>query len=618
MASRALPLLIACAARMWSASADAPADPAPAAPVHLAVDACAQVVVAPPALRLPPHRDDGDDGGVTVDARVVAPDGAARIQPCFWYEPQQAWTERAYSTVQKAMVGWERFRARGAPGWCLRFAPEAPGRWSWEFQVAHGGTRWTVPGGELTADPARAGAGAVHCIDGGFASDDGRPFIPVGLNLAWPNEDGAGGYARWLDALARAGGNATRLWLVHYFGGTAPEWSSSLEDAGYRGVGRYSQEAGARVDAILEAAAARDVRIMLCVWTFGDCSFDWKDNPYAKTGGGWLEDPGAFFTDATALEAQERLLRYAVARWGAYRSLWCWELWNEVDSCASFDDAAVAAWHHRMAPRLRALDAHHHPITTSYRFGPPNCPCAAYQQDGIDFAQVHSYELPVVEAVCEESSGVAALGKPWLAGEVGLNVTPDALGADPLGLHMHDALWSGVFAGGMGGGMAWWWDTYVAPRDLWPHLSGLARFCAGESLSGLHPVAVRPDRAQAWAAALAGGDRLWAWVATPRHIEADHAHGLMRYGMDAEPAADRLTFDLQRPGWWLVTYVDPYDGAWMGEAAVEERGSRHVHLPLIPYRDEIALKARHCDARPIPAAGPPTPTPWHDRLERAP
>ncbi|MFM8337902.1 MAG: twin-arginine translocation signal domain-containing protein, partial [Opitutaceae bacterium] len=51
---------------------------------------------------------------------------------------------------------------------------------------------------------------------------DGRPFVPIGLNLCFPRfvDTGAAGlalYERWLTRLAVNGGNFFRLFLGHQF-----------------------------------------------------------------------------------------------------------------------------------------------------------------------------------------------------------------------------------------------------------------------------------------------------------------------------------------------------------------------------------------------------------------
>lgn len=593
-------------------------------PTAIAAGEVLEVGYRPQALGLPA----GDDPATEVDAELTGPVGEpAGVQPLFWLIPQVAYREEAWSTERHARVPWERFRASGAGCWCLRLAPERPGRWCWRLRIRQAGhpPRVVEPAAaQVTVRATRApGAHAVHVApDGTFREVDGSAFIPVGVNCAWPDEAGAAGYGAWLDQLAAAGGTATRLWLVHYYGGTAPEWTPSPMNAGYQGVGHYSQEAGARVDAILAHAQARGVHVMLCLWTFGDTGFDWAGNPYAQANGGPLRDPGDLFTDPRALASQERLLRYVVARWSAYGSLWCWELWNEADNCAHFDDAVVARWHQRMAGLLTALDAHRHPVTTSYRWPPPVCACGALRLPGIAFAQLHCYTPDLLGALPAQAGALATLGLPWLAGEVGIAETPESLAGDPRGLHLHDALWLGLFAGGMGSGLPWWWDRYIAARGLWRHCQGLARFVAGEDPAGMAAVAARTDQDGVRAWARAAPQRCWAWVAADRQVTVAGTveAPVLRYARSAVPPARELTLALPRgtpaQGWWRIVFRDPYDGTWMAERVVAApAAARPLVIPLPPYRDQVALSARWSAVALAPTVGPPPPTPWHDLLD---
>lgn len=550
-----------------------------------------------------------------VDALLEGPGGARLTQPCFWRIPQERHEVVSLSTERGREVPWERFRATGPGRWGLRASPPATGRWRWRWQVtlADGAPR-ELPGGEVevTAPPLAR----IAMDESGFRGADGRAWIPVGHNCAWPVEDGAAGWERWIDRLADAGGDATRLWLVHYYGGTALEWSRSGMNDGYVGAGRYSAEAAERVDRLIASAEARGVRVMVCLWTFGDFAWDWPKNPYARTAGGWLGQPAEFFTDARAQTSARAVLRYAAARWGASPSLWAWELWNEVDTVTGFDDRAVAAWHAQMTRELRRVDAHARLVTTSYRFTPPQSACGAYALEGIAFAQLHSYWPAIADAVAEELPRLDAFAKPAIVGEFGLHVEPASLAADRAGLHLHDGLWSGLFAGGASGGFGWWWDTWVDAHGLWPHLGGLARFVRGESLAGMQP-APATTAGGASALALAGPDRAWAWVRAPRAIAVAGRGPELRVTALHVPAHDaarsaRIAVGGD-DGWWRIDWIDPYDGAWLG-AAVAPSAAGMLTAPLPTWRHDVALKARRVAASEPPVAGPPQATPWHDTV----
>jgi hypothetical protein len=584
--------------------------------------------VPPAALGVPAALDPYDPDQVRVDARVSGPDGAEVVQPAFWLVPQERWEQTAFSTERKADVPWERFRAAGDGAWCLRFAPPRPGAYRWRWQVAlRGGAAATVDGGSFTATGSLrpgAGQGALAASGRTLATADGQPFIPVGINCAWPTEAGSAVYRQWLDHLAAAGGNATRLWLVHYYGGTALEWSRSGVNDGYVGVGGYSQESAARVDRILADCEARGIRVMLCLNTFGDLNWDWERNPYATGGGGWLERSGQYFTDPRARLATRKLLRYEIARWGGSRALWAWELWNEVDTCDEFDAATVTAWHREMAAEIARLDAHRHPITTDYRFTPPTTDCGAYALPELAFTQLHTYWPFVPEAFVSEIAHLAdfrradGTAKPVVIGEYGLHVEPQSLAADRVGIHLHDGLWGGVFCGSCGGGMGWWWDGYVEPKGLWAHCRGLAAFVRGESLEGLAPAGASTDAGDAAPAlALAGTDRAWAWVRNAREVVMQRrglAVQIGTYRAASHGTATTVRIVAQLPGAWRVDAFDPYDGTWV--ASLDAHGTADgITVALPPYRHDLALKLRRLTApEPLPQ-GPPAPTPWHDEVE---
>jgi hypothetical protein len=66
-----------------------------------------------------------------------------------------------------------------------------------------------------------------------------------------------------------------------------------------------------------------------------------------------------------------------------------------------------------------------------------------------------------------------------LNGEFGLGGSSSGLNTlDPNGIHIHNALWGGLFSGGIGAGMTWWWDSYVNPQNLYPHFAGVSAVAA--------------------------------------------------------------------------------------------------------------------------------------------
>ncbi len=595
-------------------------EPGPGTLPSIAIYACHQAFLAADAVDAPAASDPLDPAQVRVDARIRAPDGSERVQPCFWYVAQEAYQQLSFSTDQKRDVPWERFRDAAAGRWCLRFSPDRPGIWSWSFTMSVADRVSTTAGGEVLAEePAdvRGRGPVVRSANGrGFATADGAPFIPIGINCGWPTEAGSAVYERWLTSLATVGANASRLWLVHYYGGTSLEWTASGVNDGYRGIGAYSHESAERLDRIFAAAERRGIKVMLCLYTFGDFAWDWPSNPMSIAGGGWLERPMDFFTDAKARTATHNLMRYLVARYGASPSLWAWELWNEVDTIEGFDDQACTAWHREMARVLKDLDAHRHLVTTDYRFTPPISACGAYALPEIDFIQLHTYWPTIPDAFQLEHKRLATYGKPIVIGEYGLHVYPESLEADPIGMHVHDGLWAGVFAGSCGGGMAWWWDKYVDARDLWGHCTGIARFLADERIDDLHPATATCD-GPGLALALVGPGRVWAWIQNRRLIAFDPMKvpvQVSQYSAPEAPQATSVTVHGEFTGAWQVDVVDTFDGITVARRLVTTVGGT-LTIPLPAFRHDVALKARRAE----PGALPPLPpdkaaTPWHDRI----
>jgi hypothetical protein len=563
-----------------------------------------------------------DPEDVKVDAEIVFPDGTTRTHPCFWYVPcQEYWTE-AVGDDKVTPQRWERFKPAERGEWRFRFSPPKEGAYRYSYSIALKDKSARKDGGEFVARPALADA-PVPIVRGAssryFRHADGKPFIPLGHNLGWPIESGATGYSEWVKALADAGGNAGRLWLVHYYGGTALEWSASRQNSGYAGVGKYSQEAAARVDRIIENAAQQKLYLIVSFFSFGDQNWDWRSNPYSKNAKGWLEKPSEFFTDGKARKSVRALLRYAVARWGYAANLWAWELWNEVESSAGYEAQAVTAWKKEMAEWLKQTDIHGRLITTSYRFAPPYTDCEAYASPQIDFVQVHSYHPRLMRTFPAEVSAVWKFGKPVVVAEYGLWVTPNYFEADPVGLHVHDGLWAGVFSGAAGGGMTWWWDKYVHPRDLYFHYTGIARFLKDADFEGAATLTctVKEMPESYFAFALKTKAGVWGWVGTRRWImtEGDTANYQVKsYETVQDSARIELDIDGKLDGAWEVVFYDTFDGIAVSKTTAQ--GSDKGMTIVVPhFRHDLAFKCSPLKENPTPLDVKP-PTPIHERFTR--
>ena len=236
----------------------------------------------------------------------------------------------------------------------------------------------------------------------------------------------------------------------------------------------------AYLDWLFDHCAERDLRILLALHHHGPVSTkvdpNWSDSPYQLANGGPCRHPWEFFTDATAKAHTRNRLRYCVARWGHSPALLAWELFNEVDWTDQYAEhrEAVTAWHLDMATFLKEIDPYGHLVTTSYakaQYEP-----AVWQSEDIDFTQTHHYhdgDNLERALVARTRRHLRDYHKPTLNAEFGLGGSLDLDALDPAGIHLHNALWAGLFGGGMGTAMTWWWDTYVHPRQLFRHFAAI-------------------------------------------------------------------------------------------------------------------------------------------------
>ena len=95
---------------------------------------------------------------------------------------------------------------------------------------------------------------------------------------------------------------------------------------------------------------------------------------------------GDWWTDTASTAQQDRVLRYIVARFGHYRSLFAWELTNEMDS--SYTDAR-GNWVASRSRFIQAHDPYKHPVTNSLWNSPGDYEYAQLPEMGLN--QVHHY-----------------------------------------------------------------------------------------------------------------------------------------------------------------------------------------------------------------------------------
>ena len=495
----------------------------------------------------------------------------------------------------------------------FRFAPPAPGTYAVRVSaIAPGG----VTRGEAVAfragDPASRGFVRVKEGERVFRQDDGSVFIPVGLNLAWPERKGdAEIYRCRFRELARHGGNAARVWLS--------SWGLPLE--GPR-AGMFDADTAEALDEIFLAAQARDIRLILVAENAHDLVAHTKTHPYFRESGGPLLATAEFFRNVEAVKLFRRRLTYLAARYGAYRSLMAWELLNEIDEAwpvlkrdpddprlpALDADTAraarrdVQAWTKLLAEHVQVMDGMRRPVLLSTALGPGAAWPDLHKIQALGAVQEHLYVPDAADVrddvLFDEAGLVAALGhasrevgrphKPYFLGEFGYHAlhdaefaktTPEARAADRNardldGLLLHNSAFAALASGMAATPMNWWWDRHVEKLDLWKRFAGPAQFAAAlERLATFDgPDNLRPITNDAEAALGAsvrvlgriGKHGLCVWVQDRRSNWAR----LLERREEALPAIDGLELKLPPllPGAYTARFLDTWKGEFFHES----------------------------------------------------
>ena len=411
-----------------------------------------------------------DDTEIAVDATFTGPRGHTLAIPCFW---------SAECKPDVAPDGTERWVETGPGTWLVRAClPEAG---DWKLQVAAKDKNETRASEPITfhVDPSddpgfiRRAPGSERYLQ----FDSGKPFFAVGLNVGWPGRRGSLDDEDWFSNLSAAGGNFARVWLC---------WHRNKIESRKTGPGRYDLGACAYNDRVLKLAAEKHVACMLTFlnhvqlldstyWGRGD----WPDEPYNAANGGPATRPANFFDAGMARTLFKRRLRYLVARYSAFTNVMAWELWNEQELTKV---SIPLDWTREMASELHRLDPYHHLVTTSFSDAGDK---GTWSLPEIDLTQRHVYGdngsiQDTVGAYVRAARENDVYHKPYLLAELGISWQGPDTRYDPAGLgtNLHNGLWAGALSGGLGGGCSWWWDSYVAPKNLWHAYTGLARFTA--------------------------------------------------------------------------------------------------------------------------------------------
>jgi hypothetical protein len=371
---------------------------------------------------------------------------------------------------------------------------------------------WTLAtnvsaGADSPADFIRVSPRDPHYLE----LSDGRPYIPIGLNLIAP--DGArgpgetNGLARmdeWMRQLAANGGNYIRIWL------SSPFWDVEHERAGV-----YDEARARRVDQMLAMARRHGLRVKLTIEHFREMSDQprqrWANKPlHLVANGGTATNMADFFNGGASRDQFRRKLEWFAKRYGDNPTIYGWELWNEINAVAAREEDYLP-WSEVMLAELRRLFPRNLALQSLGSYDSARVRelyCRHSVLPGNDVAQVHRYlDLGASLGVCHGPVDVLtadAVGeiltcapqRPVILAESGA-VEPGHSGPfklyqeDHAGILLHDVLFAPFFAGAAGAGQIWHWDSYVDRNHLWHHF---ARFAT--AVKDLDPPAERFQPAQ--------------------------------------------------------------------------------------------------------------------------
>lgn len=516
---------------------------------------------------------------ITVDMEVTTPTDKQWVIPAFWARDYERQLEG----------GREVLTARGTGGWRVRYLPLEPGNHALEVVVRRGQT-WVARGSTVLHVESAKGRGLVRHDPGSryFRFDDGTPFFLNGLCACWHGRRGTFDYDDWLAAYEEAGINYIRLWMWPQAFGI--EW-----DKGDRL--HYRLDTAWTVDRVLAEAERRGVYVMLCFDYHGmyevkpdywNSNNFWPRHPYNAENGGPCATQDEFFTKEEARDLYRKRLRYIVARWSAYSSVFAWEFFNEIDNAYAYvEHDHVVDWHQAMGAYLRSIDPYQHLISSSFTGGSERPDL--YALKAMDFSQYHSYNE---KHPAEMTAGKAAAfweryAKPFYVSEYGTDWKGWKPDTDPHLRALHQAIWSGAFTGAAGTGMTWWWES-IHGAKLYGHWSALARFLDGTTMASaeMRPVTarVREDKAKAWAVATRRQALVWV---------LDPAMNWPEGALVAEPSAVQgvvVVLEGVEDGTYHVEWWDTLEGRRLvsSEASCEEG---RLVLSVPGFRVDVAARA---------------------------
>lgn len=341
-------------------------------------------------------------------------------------------------------------------------------------------------------------------------------------------------------------------------------------------TGIVSQVDAALLDAVVEAAERSGIYLMLCLLT--------RDLYMER-----LRDPESAAYEAAIRDAK-RLVRYAVARWGASTHVAVWQYWNELDP-----GVPAERFYREVGAALSRYDPWRRPRTTSAWAPNPR----DWASPDIDVACLHHYLRPVDGALfADETAAVlerarlllqGSPGKPALLAEFGL--ADDQWRPHPIAerdvdwIHLRRAIWASALSGLAGTVMPWWWER-LDERNAYGIYRGIAAFLRDAPFGrpDFGPAEALTSDTALRAVCLAGGGEARLWLADSR---ATWRRRAVEGAEAAEVRGAVVTLPSMPAGRYRVRWVRTEDGATLSETEARA-GAAGLRLEAPPFRGDIA------------------------------
>lgn len=516
------------------------------------------------------------------------------------FNPDEA-DVRAYVTTPSGQteVVPAFYLSNTSPKWAVRYSPRQTGVHSIYLKVTDGNGTGQSPTYTFTAGGPGNNRGFMGVSGSRFVDSFGKQLTLIGTNYAWgaPSEILAA-----MPQYSAAKMNLMRVWYSVWWGNYAPEWGPVVTTQNgitmsYDGIGKYQLENQARMDTLMDTAAANGIYIMLTLNSFGDFYYDWPQNAYNAANGGpatWSDNNTTFWTNATAIDYQKKLLRYIFARWGYSRALGMVEYWNESDNHVDTDAATRAAWHSAVDSYWKSLDFYDRPTTTSFAW-----------KDHHEFNQTSWENLTTLDAtnfhLYDGSANIIDKwetelkhfhddfgGRPAFVGEYGISGGSEDPNDASVQRYVHDGLWAPIFRAGAAGGNLFWEFAgnfgFNVPANIKALHTALANFIQPEE-GYLISMPFTDFGAQSNSTKVGGyknGDRALLWI---NDTTAD-------YTVASPRTVSGMTFTLtgMNNGTYNVTYYNTVTGANVSTTTASASGGS-LALQVPPFSRDIAVKA---------------------------